>query len=212
MKTLKKKNLEELAKVMPIISEVCQRHYVGGTSGNTGDSGGWSGEFGDSGNSGGWSGTPGGSDSPNDWSGNSNSFPLGSAKNPYTASDAEQMMELGTWRGGYVDGYGYVAPIVVITPEGTDIGSGVSYVGWPGGGGSMGSASAMSGDFGSPTNPYTMNEAQIMMNSGNWPGGFVEGYGYIAPQVYVNGDTNGGGSGARKHLFIILMQMMICRQ
>lgn len=191
MKTLKKKSLDQLAKMMPVISEECKRYYIGGTSGSTGDSGGWSGEFGDSGNSGGWSGTPGGLDSSGDWSGDSHSYPLGSANHPYSASEAEQMMDLGIWRGGYVDGCGYVAPQFIVDSGGD--GSGSVTGGWMGIGETW---DGLSGDLGSPTNPYTMNEVQHMMDSGSWPGGFVEGYGYIAPQIYVNGGTGGGSGGS----------------
>lgn len=39
----------------------------------------------------------------------------GSADNPYTQKEYEEMCDAGTWNGGYVSGMGYVLPEVVVT-------------------------------------------------------------------------------------------------
>lgn len=39
----------------------------------------------------------------------------GSAENPYTQKEYEEMCDAGTWNGGYVSGMGYVLPEVVVT-------------------------------------------------------------------------------------------------
>lgn len=51
MKRVTKKGLDELAGIMPVISEINQRYFVGGNSGGYGDSGGWGGDSGGYGDS-----------------------------------------------------------------------------------------------------------------------------------------------------------------
>lgn len=76
MKKLTKKNLDELAKVMPVLSETEQRSYVGG------------------------GGTPEGS---------------GLYGPPHTLEEYRVMIASGHWSGGVVEGYGYIAPEATIT-------------------------------------------------------------------------------------------------
>lgn len=71
MKKLEKKTLDELASIMPVISETETAQIIGG--------------------SGSASGTM------------------------YTWAQAESMMDNGTWTGGYVEGMGYVLPEVVVS-------------------------------------------------------------------------------------------------
>lgn len=47
--------------------------------------------------------------------GGNNSPKKGSAENPYTQEEYEEMCDAGTWNGGYVSGMGYVLPEVVVT-------------------------------------------------------------------------------------------------
>lgn len=76
MKKLTKKNLDELAKVMPVLSETEQRSYVGG------------------------GGTPEGS---------------GLYGPPYTLEEYRVMIASGHWSGGVVEGYGYITSEETIT-------------------------------------------------------------------------------------------------
>lgn len=78
MKKLTKKNLDELAKVMPVLSETEQRSYVGG------------------------GGTPEGS---------------GLYGPPHTLEEYRVMIASGHWSGGVVEGYGYIAPEATITAD-----------------------------------------------------------------------------------------------
>ncbi len=84
MRKLTRKNLDELAKVMPVISEVEQRMFVGGNSGEI----------------------PGG-------------MPNGPDAECYTWEQYWSMVSSGTWTGGFVDGYGYIMPEITITADGT---------------------------------------------------------------------------------------------
>ena len=45
------------------------------------------------------------------------------------------------------------------------------------------------GGDGSPDNPYTQFEYNTMLNNSNWNGGYVEGIGYVANDVYVYGSS-----------------------
>lgn len=99
MKTLKKSNLEELAKIMPVLSEEIQRICIGGVAGDSGDI-----PPSPTGSTdGGWTPPP------------PVQSPLGSIDNPYSLSDAEALMNAGHWRGGYVSGMGYMLPQVEST-------------------------------------------------------------------------------------------------
>lgn len=80
MKKLSRKNLDELAMVMPVLSETEQRMFVGGNSGG---------------------------------------MPSGPDAEIYTWEQYWSMNASGTWTGGYVEGYGYVTPDVTITADGT---------------------------------------------------------------------------------------------
>ena len=74
MKQLTRKNLDELAKVMPIVDAKEQLMFVGG-----GD---------------------------------------GSQMSPYTYAEYNSLYISGNWKGGYVEGNGYIAPDVVVTADG----------------------------------------------------------------------------------------------
>lgn len=137
MKRVTKKSLDELALVMPVICEMNQRYYVGGNSGNTGDSGGWGGDSGGYGDSGGWGGDSGGYGDTGTGSSNSGSFGgsgnssggSGNSDDPsylappffddsgsfyYNQTEAcpywsyLAYKESGTWPGGVVEGRGYI--------------------------------------------------------------------------------------------------------
>ncbi|RLT78268.1 hypothetical protein [Bacteroides acidifaciens] len=84
MRKVTRQSLDELAKVMPVLSEREQRVYIGGTSGATGvaPSGG---------------GTNGGIDSGS------------STNNYFSYSECEARLSNGTWAGGLVEGMGYVS-------------------------------------------------------------------------------------------------------
>jgi hypothetical protein len=43
-----------------------------------------------------------------------NKYPKGSYQNPYTDSEFEEMMENGTWLGGFVENIGYIGPSAII--------------------------------------------------------------------------------------------------
>lgn len=51
---------------------------------------------------------------------NSSGSDKGSANNPYTQEEYEQMLDNGTWNGGYVVGIGYVLDDVVINESSND--------------------------------------------------------------------------------------------
>jgi hypothetical protein len=194
MKKVTRKSLDELAKVMPIISEENQKMYVGGTSGYTGGNP-PSGTTGSS--DGGWTPPP---PVPG---------PLGSLDNPYSIDEALELMDAGHWGGGYVSGWGYVSPEVEVkSPSGDIGGSGsVPNFNWdiPSGdygkisGGSDGFTgtypNGSSFDLGSASNPYSYNQAIAMMNSGTWTGGYVMGYGYMPQEVNITPSYGGGGGG-----------------
>lgn len=93
MKTLKKSNLEELAKIMPVLSEGIQRMCIGGLAGDSGDIPPGSGDTGAAFNP-----PP------------STLGPLGSINNPYSMGEAEALMNAGHWGGGFVEGMGYMLP------------------------------------------------------------------------------------------------------
>ena len=78
MKKLTKKSLDELARVMPVISENEQRACIGGYS-------------------------PGES---------------GINTTPYTLDEYNIMISSGTWQGGYVEGYGYISPDAIVAGDG----------------------------------------------------------------------------------------------
>lgn len=42
---------------------------------------------------------------------------------------------------------------------------------------------------GTSTNPYTQEEFNSMLNSGTWKGGYVDGMGYVLPEVNVKGSS-----------------------
>ena len=48
---------------------------------------------------------------------------------------------------------------------------------------------------GTVTNPFTQEEYNSLCNTGEWPGGYVEAMGYIAPPMMDGGD-DGSGSGS----------------
>lgn len=129
MKRVTKKSLDELALVMPVISEMNQRYYVGGNSGgygDSGDSGGWGGNSGGYGDSGGFTDYGNGGGSSNGYgnstsgSGDSGGYgdysgeaggsggysdsvgAHGSFNNPYTQSEYESFIASGCFPGGYV--------------------------------------------------------------------------------------------------------------
>ena len=93
MRIVTRKSLDELAKVMPVLSEMEQRVYVGGTSGATGivPSGGGVNDGNDSGVS---------------------------ANNYFSYSEYEARLASGTWYGGMVEGMGYVEMELTATPNG----------------------------------------------------------------------------------------------
>lgn len=125
MRKVTRKSLDELAKVMPVISEENQKMYVGGTSGYTGSTG-YTGTDGSttgyvdmtgyntgnySGgdesygytNTGNMTGSTGvtGCQSYPDISG-ADSGARGSVNNPYTEREYEALLSSGTFPGGYV--------------------------------------------------------------------------------------------------------------
>lgn len=59
----------------------------------------------------------------------------------------------------------------------------------------MYSANAQSSDGGatkgSSGNPYTQEEYESMLDAGTWPGGYVQGMGYVLPCVEVWGSSSG---------------------
>ncbi|NLX80223.1 MAG: hypothetical protein GXZ03_01475, partial [Proteiniphilum sp.] len=81
---LTRKSLDELALIMPVLSEDVQRRYVGG-----GD---------------------------------------GSEDNPFTEEEYDSLINAGTWKGGYVESWGYIhgGDEVVITGNVSGSQSGVS--------------------------------------------------------------------------------------
>ena len=64
----------------------------------------------------------------------SSSGPKGSSTNPYTEEEFDQMVEAGTWQGGYVEGKGYCMKEVTVTassyPDSSSSGSDDSWP-WP---------------------------------------------------------------------------------
>lgn len=88
MKKLARKNLNELAEQMPVISEMEQRSYIGGLG------------------------------------------PMGSPDNPFSYSDAMNMMNAGIWHGGYVAGVGYMGPNVDIWGSGSNNSNSGNDSGW----------------------------------------------------------------------------------
>lgn len=74
MKKLTRKNLDELAKTLPVIEKKNQTVFVGGGSGTSAD--------------------------------------------PYSQGEFDNMCNEGTWRGGFVSGWGYVSSEVICTPSG----------------------------------------------------------------------------------------------
>lgn len=148
MKSVTKISLDELALVMPAICEMNQRYYVGGYSGNTGDSGGWGGNPGGYGDSGGWGGNSGGT-------------------------------------GDYGSGSGY---------SGGYYGSSEGWSGDPGQYGSSiydginsGNYNGDSGEYSDPSRAVSYDRYVILMSSGSWRGGYVEGIGYV-------GSVDNGGA------------------
>ncbi|WP_289198986.1 hypothetical protein [Bacteroides acidifaciens] len=77
MRKVTRKSLDELAKVMPVLSEMEQRSFIGGT------------EY----------------------------PPSGSHTQPYTWEEYDRMVASGNWNGGYIVGFGYMSPDVVITGD-----------------------------------------------------------------------------------------------
>ncbi len=77
MKTVTRKGLDELAKIMPVLSEMEQRSFIGGT------------EY----------------------------PPSGSHTQPYTWEEYDRMVASGNWNGGYIIGFGYMSPDVIITGD-----------------------------------------------------------------------------------------------
>ena len=77
MRKVTRKSLDELAKVMPVLSEMEQRSFIGGT------------EY----------------------------PPSGSHTQPYTWEEYDRMVASGNWNGGYIVGVGYMSPDVVITGD-----------------------------------------------------------------------------------------------
>ena len=53
----------------------------------------------------------------------SSSGPKGSSTNPYTQEEYEEMLDAGTWQGGYVEGQGYCMKQPVVTASYPDSGS-----------------------------------------------------------------------------------------
>lgn len=53
----------------------------------------------------------------------SSSGPKGSSTNPYTEEEYEEMLDAGTWQGGYVEGKGYCMKQPVVTASYPDSGS-----------------------------------------------------------------------------------------
>lgn len=161
MRKVTRKSLDELAKVMPVISEESQKMYVGGTSGYTGGDP-PSGPTGSS--DGGWTPPP---PVPG---------PLGSPSNPYSIDEALGLMNGGHWGGGYVSGWGYVsAEVEVNSPTGSIPPTG--YVGGYDGGYDGSSGGGYVGGYdGGSGGSYV----------GGYDGGYVGGY---------DGGSNGGAGG-----------------
>ena len=61
----------------------------------------------------------------------SSSGPKGSSANPYTQDEFDQMVEAGTWEGGYVEGMGYCMGQVTVTASYPDSSSSGSDDSWP---------------------------------------------------------------------------------
>ncbi len=61
----------------------------------------------------------------------SSSGPKGSSTNPYTQEEFDQMVEAGTWEGGYVEGMGYCMGQVTVTASYPDSSSSGSDDSWP---------------------------------------------------------------------------------
>jgi hypothetical protein len=124
MKKLTRKSLDELAKVMPVISEDEQRCYVGGTdsyyyygTGYYGDTG----YFGDTGYYGG-SGYSDGSEYgitgyySDAMYYSESGYSYGNyAGTIYTREEYEAMRISGSWSGGVIEGSGYISGDMVIT-------------------------------------------------------------------------------------------------
>ena len=61
----------------------------------------------------------------------SSSGPKGSSAKPYTQDEFDQMVEAGTWEGGYVEGMGYCMGQVTVTASYPDSSSSGSDDSWP---------------------------------------------------------------------------------
>lgn len=207
MRKVTRKSLDELAKVMPIISEERQKMYIGGTSGCSGDI----------------PPGPSGTDGPRPLPPLPPSGPLGSVYNPYTIDDALGLMDAGHWRGGYVTGWGYVSPEVEINapsgyqpPTGAGGGDGPSggYDGGSGNGFGNGPSGGYNGDYnygydGGPSGGYDGNYGNGYNgyygygnsggsgngNGGSFGGGYDGGGGYNGGSVG-GGSVGGGGGGS----------------
>lgn len=204
MRKVTRKSLDELAKVMPIISEERQKMYIGGTSGCSGDI----------------PPGPSGTDGPRPLPPLPSSGPLGSVYNPYTIDDALGLMDAGHWRGGYVTGWGYVSPEVEINapsgyqpPTGAGGGDGPSggYDGGSGNGFGNGPSGGYNGDYnygydGGPSGGYDGNGyngdygygnsgGSGNGNGGSFGGGYDGGGGYNGGSVG-GGSVGGGGGGS----------------
>ena len=91
----------------------------------------------------------------------------GTVKNPYTVEEHEQMLNDGLWtEDGFVEELGLVEGELETNPE------------------QMGDDYYCSdGEDNEEYHTYTRAEAQEMMDNGTWAGGFVEGYGYVMPDI-----------------------------
>lgn len=183
MKKVTRKSLDELARIMPVISEENQKMYVGGTSGYTGGNP----PTGTTGSSdGGWTPPP---PVPG---------PLGSPSNPYSIDEALGLMDAGHWGGGYVSGWGYVssevqvnAPTGNVPSGGYDGGSGGNYGGYDGGSG--GNYGGYDGGSGGSYGGYDGGSGG---SYGGYDGGSGSGYvgGSGGGSVVGGGDSNNSSS------------------
>ena len=95
---------------------------------------------------------------------------LGTPSSPYTMNEYSTMVSRGTWRGGYVEGYGQYISLTNTNLVGS------SYNG------------KLFGGNGTSSNPYSFY--QFLNWYGIWPGGYVYGYGYIIPDVVIYGSKS----------------------
>lgn len=183
MRKVTRKSLDELARVMPVISEESQRMYVGGTSGSTGTTGytGTTGTTGITGGTGYYGGDNTDYDGANYRGGDTGGSSSSTGYYGTTGSTGYNYGGTGSYTGtGYGDS-GFLNHSGAGYPPNAGEGStynpyipnnGNSYAG------AMDSGTAYTAD-----NPCSYDEFDRRFASGTWMGGYVVGMGYVGMQL-----------------------------